>query len=458
MTVLLPSPTPRRDLLRGLIGGGAVSVALPFLDCFLDGSGRAVAATGRPLPVRFGTWYWGMGLTPGHSVTHKSETGPGLEFLSECAALTPYRDRINFYGNFNLPLDGRANFTHYSGWAASRTGIAPSFTGDIPAPTLDLLVADFIAPNTRFKTIDMNAAGKARENFSARSTNSRGGAEISPVQLYARLFGDGFTDPNAATFAPDPRVMARQSVLSAVREQSKKLESTVGGEDRVRLDEYFTSIRQVETQLALQLEKPPPNAACRVPPPLEGPADGYQNVGGLDVETVHRTHRIMAEIAAMAVACDQTRIVNMGYSDSLSSLRKPGQTYHHHLLTHEETIDKDLGYQPLSYYFGVRSMEAFAAFISTFAAIREGDGTLLDHMLIFAGSETNYARLHSIDGLPMFTVGSAGGKLKTGYYVHGSGDPVTRVGLTAMQAMGLPLDSWGERALRTSKTISEVLV
>ena len=55
----------RRSLLRGLVAGSAVSVGVPFLDAFLDGKGRALAASGAPLPVRFGTWFWGLGLTPG---------------------------------------------------------------------------------------------------------------------------------------------------------------------------------------------------------------------------------------------------------------------------------------------------------------------------------------------------------------------------------------------------------
>ena len=54
---------PRREVLKGILGGGAVTVALPLLDCFLDGHGTALAS-GAPIPVRFGTWFWGLGVTP----------------------------------------------------------------------------------------------------------------------------------------------------------------------------------------------------------------------------------------------------------------------------------------------------------------------------------------------------------------------------------------------------------
>src|SRR5688572_10970272 len=103
MSILIKRGPPRRDVLRGLIGGAAVSVALPFLDVFLDDTGRALAATAAPIPVRFGTWFWSMGHTPGHAI------GPNFELLEECRALTPHKQHLNYFGYFNSPLDGRPN-------------------------------------------------------------------------------------------------------------------------------------------------------------------------------------------------------------------------------------------------------------------------------------------------------------------------------------------------------------
>jgi len=454
---LLPRNPNRRSLLRGTVGGAAVAVALPFLDCFLNTNGSALAATGAPLPVRFGTWYWGLGHTPGHAIKPKTQTSEGIGFLQECKALAPLEKHINFYGGFNMPLDGRSNYTHFTGWVASRTGSAPSSNNDIPAPTLDLLIADAISKNTRFQTLDMTSVGIPRENYSARSTNSRAAAEASPSQLYARVFGAEFSDPNKADFKPDPRVMVRKSVLSAVSEQRVALNKTLGSSDKARLDEYFTSIRQLENQLDLQLQKPAPNQACSIPAPPSVDGKEQNMPQGLEVDTVVANHRMMSQILAMAVACNQTNVFNMVFSDNFSHMRRPGQTYTHHLLTHEETPDKVLGYQPVAFSFNCKTMDALATFIQTFANIREGDGTLLDNSLIFAATETNYARVHSIDGVPIFTAGRAGGRLKTGLHVVGNGDPITRVGLTAMQVMGLPLDKWGTKSLQTSKTITEVM-
>ncbi|MCB2109326.1 MAG: DUF1552 domain-containing protein, partial [Rhodobacteraceae bacterium] len=404
-------------------------------------------------------WYWGMGHTPGHAITEKRETAQGIGFLEETEALKPYEDYLNFFSGFTLPLDGRSNYTHFTGWVGSRTGTAPSHNTEIPAPTLDILVADAIAGGTRFQTLSVTSSGMTRANYSARSTASRGSAEISPISLYTRLFGPEFVDPNAAEFKPDPRVMLQKSVLSGVMEQSKDYIRTLGAADKARMDEFFTSVRRVENQLALQLEQPPPNKACMVPPNPGGSEEAQEQnrMIARDMDQVTETHGVMSELLAMAVACNQTKVFNMVFTDDFANVRRKGETYTHHLLTHEEAIDQKLGYQPLTFWFNQKCSEGFAAYLKTLASIREGDGTLLDNCLIFASSETNYARVHTIDSLPIWLAGKAGGRVKTGMHVVGGGDPVTRVGLTAMKSMGAPIDGWGTKSLKTSKPIDEIM-
>ena len=456
MSVFLPKPAPRRALLRGLLGGGAVTVALPFLDCFLNGHGTALAA-GQALPVRFGTWFWGLGHTPGFGVVDKKGSGPGIEFLTECQALIPHKDKINYFGYFNTPLDGRSNYTHFSGWVGSRTGTAPATGDEVPAPTFDLLIADVIGTRSRFKTIDIAATGNPRDSYSARNTNSRSAAEVSPVSLYARVFGPEFVDPNKGEFTPDPRIMLRQSVLSSVTEERQMLAKTVGASDKAQLDEYFTSIRELEGQLALQLQKPEPNLACKMPAkPGETLIDGQST--GVLIDTVNANHKTFAQLLAMAIACNQTATFNMVFSASLSQLRKAGASANHHSLSHEEQRDPKVGCQPETSWFNGRSMDALGLFIDTFAGIREGAGTLLDNTLIFAGSETSFARVHSVDNIPVMTVGTGGGRIKTGMHIVGNGDPITRIGLTMMKVMGVQVDKWGTKSLQTGKAVSEIMV
>ena len=456
MSILLPRKPARRQILRGLLGGGVVSVALPLLDCFLNDNGTALAAKGSPLPLRFGSWYWGMGHTPGHAIAPKAQSGPGIDFLEETKALKPYEDQLNFFSGFGMPLDGRSNYTHFTGWVGNRTGTVPQKEGEIVNPTLDLLVADEIGNRTRFKTIDVSSAGIARENYSARNTESRAEAIVSPVELYTRIFGPDFVDPNADEFKPDPNVMVEKSVLSAFMEDHQRFIGTLGAADRDRMDEYFTSIRQIENRLALQLQKPEPNEACLVPTkPSDPPEEKLARVR--EMPNVIETHAVMAELLAMAVACNQTHVFNLVFTDNFANVRRVGESYTHHLLTHMELIDSDLGYQPLAFWFNQRCSEAFATYLEKLSSIREGDGTLLDNCLIFAASETNYAKLHTIDSIPIFMAGKAGGRMKTGMHIVGGGDPITRVGYTAMQIMGVPLRRWGTKSLQTSRAITEVM-
>ena len=457
MSILLPRLTTRRRVLRSVLDGAAITLALPFLDCALNGNGTALAASGKPLPLRFGTWYWGMGHTPGHAIAERAQTGPGVGFLEETAALKPYAEQLNFFSGFGMPLDGRSNYTHFTGWVGNRTGSVPQKEGEIANPTLDLLIADTIGVGTRFKTLDASSAGIARENYSARSTESRAQAEISPVALYMRLFGPDFVDPNAGAFQPDPAVMLEKSVLSAFMQQNRDFSRSLGAEDRRRLDEYFTSIRQLENRLALQLEKPEPNEICVRPArPAEPAPDKLAQAR--EIPNVIETHAVMARLLAMAVACNQTRVFNMVFTDNFANVRKQGETYTHHLLTHTEMIDPSRGYQPMAFWFNQRCSEAFATFLATLAGIREGPGSLLDNCLIFAASETNYAKLHTIDSIPVWLAGKAAGRMKTGLHVVGGGDPITRVGFTAMKIMGVPLRNWGTKSLQTSKPITEVMV
>lgn len=447
MSILLKKPFNRRQVLRGTLGSAAVAVGLPFLDCFLDEHGAALAS-GAPLPVRFGTWFWSMGHTPGHAVAERTDS---LEFLEECKALTPFKSHINYFGHFNSPLDGRSNLVHHTGWVTARTATAPALPGDIPAPTLDVLVSDAIGGNTRFRSIDLSCTGNPRDSFTARNTHDRNAGEVSPVALYARLFGSGFADPNSADFKPDPDLMLQQSVLTGISEERRRFETRLGSADKARLDEYFTSIRQLENQLVLQQQKPEANGSCVMP---KAPADGPI---GLEIPVVQANHEAMTQLLAMAVACNQTRVFNMAFNNALSSLRRPGTAYTHHTLTHEEAVDEKLGYQPEAFWFNCRVMEGLARFVEIFASTREGAGTLLDNTLIFAHAETSYAKLHAVDNIPVMMIGRAGGRVKTGLHVNGQGDPISRIGLTAMQIMGLPIQSWGTGSLQTSKTITQIL-
>jgi hypothetical protein len=438
----------RRSILRGMLGGSAVGVALPFLDCFLNINGTALAS-GAPLPVRFGTWFWGCGLTPGRWIPTKA--GAGYDMPPELKPLEAYRDRLTICSGFKANTDGKGAVPHYTGNISILTGSAPKGQGMVDAPTFDTIVADTIGARTRFRSIEAAATGNPRDSYSMRSSASINAAEPSPVSLYTRIFGPDFKDPNAADFKPDTRVMVRKSALSVIKEQRDALLAEVGAADRSRLDEYFTSIRQLEQQLDIQLQKPAPLEACTVP---TAPATTKL---GAEIDDVIANHKLMAGLLAHALACDQTRVVNVVFGDAASTLRKAGSTVTHHQLTHEEPIDEKTGCQPQATFFVERIVEGLQTMLAALDGIKEGDGTLLDHSLVLALSECSYAKIHSLESIPMLIAGRAGGKLKPGQHIDGSGDPVTRVGLTVQQVLGVPVSNWGAGSMQTSKSVSEIV-
>ena len=440
----------RRTALRGMLNGAAITVGVPLLDIMLNTNGEAFAATGAPVPVRFGTWFWGLGVNP--SRWFPSKAGPNYDLKPELEPIRAFQSKINVLGNFTVPLDGAPNLPHTSGGPAIRTGRALTADRGLPGESFDVTIGDQIGTRTRFRSLETSASGDPRNSLSGRGGGNLNPSEVSAAALYQRIFGTGFKDPNSATFTPDPLVMARRSVLSSVTEQREALGRMVGAGDKAKLDQYYTSVRALENQLDVELTKPEPLQSCLVP---KAARDLPVNA---EIENVIISHKLMTDLLVMALACDQTRVFNMMFNNGASSLTRIGSTTTHHQLTHEEVLDNRLGYQPNATYFLTKIMEAWVYFVGALDAVKEGPRTLLDNTLVLAHSETEFAKFHTIDNIPMMTAGSAGGRMKTGIYVDGIGTPVSRVGLTLQQVMGVALDKWGTKSLETNKPLSEILV
>lgn len=443
----------RRNMLGGMMRGSAVVVGLPLLDLFLDGNGEALAA-GAPIPTRFGTWFWGCGVNTAR--WFPSKLGMDYDIKEELRPITPFKDKVSVFSNFNCVLDGKPNLVHWSGAMATLSGTCPEkggvAGGTAEAPTIDCLVSDHIGKGTRFRSLEVACTGQSSVSYSMRAGSTVNPSEVDPVKLYRRLFGAEFQDPNKADFTPDPKIMLRQSVLSSVKEDRDELMRSLGSADRQRVDQYFTSVRQMEQQLGQLLEKPAPADACVVP----------EEPGAVELgptwDVAMNTHDLLGQLLVMALACNQTRVFNMALSIAGSNLRKAGDPVSFHELTHEEPVDEKLGYQPKATFFMEKSMETFANMLKIMDSVPEGDGTLLDHSLVLATSESNFAKIHSVENLPIMVAGRAGGKWKSGQHISGNGDPSSRVGLTIQQVIGMPITSWGEGAMQTSKPVSEVMI
>jgi len=437
----------RRRVMRGMMHGSAVTVALPFLNCFLDGNGVALA-DGTPRRVRFAHWFFGNGFTAGRK-WWLDKPGPiGDQVLpEELAPLESIKDKINIISHLNVLPDGRPNRPHQTGWQRFWQGPVPSGPS-VAAPSVDAMISEAVGQNTRFRSLGASCTGNAASSVSFLEGGVAQPNEFSPAALYARIFGPDFTDPNAGTFTPDPKVMAKRSVLSAIKDERTALELDLGAEDKKRLDQYFTSLRQLEQQVEMQLTKPEPLVACVKP---TGP-DEMKTSDQLDVSIA--THKVMGQLLAHALLCDQTRSVRLMFSDSTPNLRVAGDSTTYHTYTHQEPMD---GPQEKCRFFARECTIQMAEFIKMLDSFQEGDSTLLDQTLVVITSDNGMAFTHSLNNIPFLTAGRAGGAVKTGQYLNMAGDPATRVGLTAMQLFKVPVNKFGTDSMATSKTISEIL-
>lgn len=439
----------RRFLLRGAVQGSAAAVALPFLDCFLDSKGQALAATGKKIPTRFGTFFWGCGLTKALYLPKSS--GANYEDTPQLASLKPYKSKINLLSGFRAYIDDKPNIQHWTGNAAITTGTAPANDTQFEGQTIDQTIADVISRGARFRSIEVSCCGNKRESYSSLGGSNTNPPEVSPLGLYTRLFGPGFQDPSKGDWTPSPEVMLQRSVLSVVADDRNALWKTVGAEDRARLDQYFTSVRELEKTLDVELQRPDIVAQVAIP---SAPDEMPMNKS---VPNLRKVTPILAKLLALGLATDQTRVFNMAFSEPASTIYVPGDSRPFHQSTHEEPVDETIGYQPITSKFSTYSMEGLAELVAALDGIKEGDGTLLDHSLVLAYTDTSNAKLHAVDGIPMLLAGSASGRLKTGMHYAGASATVARVGLTVQQAMGLSVDRWGTESNATNKPITEIL-
>jgi hypothetical protein len=259
-------------------------------------------------------------------------------------------------------------------------------------------------------------------------------------------------DPNAATFAPDPETMVLRSVLSGVSDQRASLNKVIGAADRQKLDYYFTALRSMEQKLDIELQKPPPLPSCTKADEVKD--DGHPLFLATDAMA---RHELFNAISAHALACDQTRVINANASFCQSSLRREGDPTGHHSYTHEEPVDPKLGYQVKCSWFQQTYFQELYKFAAMLDGVKEGDQSLLDHMILFAYTDHGAPRLHSVRNYPFITIGSGNGRIKTGMHFPTPGDASTRVTLTMQQAMGVQTSSWGTGSNHVSSPISGVL-
>ena len=431
----------RRTMLRGMLGGAAVSIALPPLEIFFNGSGTAYAVGGG-FPIRFGLFFWGNGVLP-QKWTPTGEVGVNAgdawQLSEQLQPLADVKQHISVISGMSVKTGVQNNIPHESGAAGILSGSMWNGTdmGGTPmGPTVDQIIAAELGALTRFKSIEFGA--EPGEGYSWNGLNSRNPPESSPAALFERVFGGGFSLPSENA-GPDPRLKLRRSVLDAVIEDAKALQQRLGQTDRERLDQHLSSLRELEQRIRFIEENPPNLEACNYP---TEPLADYPNIEGRP--QMAAKHRAMTDIMVMALACDQTRVFSNFFSRPVNNILflEPGQTnanLGHHQLTHDEPGD-----QPTVNEIVKVIMGEFAYMVERLSQIPEGEATLLDNSAVLATTDCSLGRTHSLDNYPLVIAGKAGGKLKSNiHYRDAGGDNASKVILSLVRAVGVTAGSFG---------------
>ena len=432
----------RRHVLRGL----GTAMALPVLEAMAPSSARAAAAV-KKSPVRMAFFYVPNGV---HMPDWKpSSPGALAEVPATLKALEAHRDSMLVLTGLTADKarpNGDGAGDHARSAAAFLTGCQARKTAgaDIKAGvSVDQYAAQQIGRNTRFPSLEIGCergaqAGNCDSGYScAYSSNIawRGEAtpvpkEVDPRQVFDRLFGSGNTKESAETRARRDRYNA--SILDFVQEDAKALQTKLGVKDQQKLDEYFTSVREIEQRVALAGNPENGTSTARSARPLDMPQDYGEHI------------RLMFDMLFLAWQGDLTRVstfmlANEGSNRGYKQIGVPDG--HHDLSHHGGDATKHEKLKQINRYH----IEQLGYFLNKLQSTREGDKTMLDNVMLVYGSGISDGNAHNHDDLPILLMGKGGGTIKGGrHLVYPRNTPLNNLWLSMLDRMSVPCYSLGD--------------
>ncbi len=436
-------PLSRRVFLRG----AGVVMALPWLESLAETNAAAATASaakapGSP-PQRMVVQFMGTGINP----DHWSAKGEGATMeLGKCLqSLEPYKTKLNVInGLFNRPSVG--------------VGIHPGMTGNILSGmpltrgavlhggiSMDQMLATRIGQDTVQPSLilacEQPLTGYHESNFSmAYSSHISWQTADSPVpcEVYPSLAFDSLFENSGSR--------RLESILDRVSEEAGGLRRRVSKDDGARLDEYLTSVREVEQRaqrMRGDLGKAVGSAKDKGKPlgAMKRPENGLP-------EDIREHMRLMCDVVALAIQSDKTRVATMLMCRDLSGLFYPflGVRDSHHPASHHDTSDD---YLRITQYY----ISQLAYLAGKLQAMPEGSGTVLDNTCLLWLSNMFSGSNHDNTTLPVLTVGGLGGTLATGRVLNyrDKGDEnrkICSLYLSLMDKMGVTLEHFGDANTR----------
>src|SRR5213592_2407063 len=428
MNFLTAKSLSRRTVLRGL----GATMALPFLEAMLP----VARAAARPAH-RFQTFY----VPNGMAMEYWLPKGEGTAF-----ELSPILEPLAPYRNQMLVLSGIKtswNYIHAGASGSFLTGTARGGRNEIEIiadVSIDQLLARHFASETQVASLELSMdapanAGACTGNLSCvythtlswRSATQPLPMEYNPRAVFERLFGDtGRTDWTTR----EARMRQHKSILDSVTEKLADLKRELGPQDQIKVNEYTDAIRDVERRIQRAEEQRDVDL-----PALEQPQG---------VPPVFEDHlALMLDLQLLAFQSDLTRVISfmIGKEQSARPYPQIGVPEAHHPLSHHDNVPELIAHMSKINRYHV---ELFSKYLAKLRATGDGDGSLLDHMMILYGAGISNSQRHAGDNLPILLIGGGAGTLKGGrHLVYKEKPSMADLLVTLMDKLDVPVEKVG---------------
>jgi len=381
-------------------------------------------------------------------------SGPLAELPRILKPLEPFRDEMLMLGNLThnwarVLLDGpgdhgRCSANYLTGSHVVKSDKSIHVDGPM---SMDQLIASRIGNETRLPSLeigmeDPRQSGNCDSGYSCAYTNNLSWKSetqpmppiLDPRMLFDRLFGSN------AELTPTEREQRRRirtSILDYVKESTNTLSKGLGSSDRRKLDEYLTAIRSIEQQMERAAKDETP-VEPGMPKPPGTPADFAEHF------------KLLTDMVTIAFQADLTRVVTFLITREGTSrpYREIGIADGHHPLTHHGGRREQLAkVTQINEYHTTN----FAAWLDKLSGLKEGNGRLLDNLMLVYGAGLSDPNRHLHDDLPTLIVGRGGGSLRPGRrIVYRRETPFSNLHLSLMDRMGVRVESFGDSSGRLS--------
>ncbi len=440
--IITKDSLPRRTFLRGV----GASLALPLLDSMVPAFAAVRSSAAKPVPRLF------TGYVPNGVIMDQwtpAAEGALTDLPATLQPLTPFKDKLLIVSGLAdapaFPLPGEGTGDHVRAAATFLTGVHPKKTDgpDIRGGTsMDQIAAGVLGRETVLASLELaidpnELIGACEAGWSCAYANTLSWRnptnplpmENQPRAVFERLFGDTDDTTPEARLA---RIQEDRSILDSLVHEVADFQRVLGPDDRTKVTQYLDAIRDIERRIQLAEAQ-----SHRELPELARPSGGIP-------DTFEEHARMMIDLQVLAFQADLTRVITFMMSREVSPRTYPelGIPDPHHGLSHHQNRPEQMAKLAK---LNQHHISQIGYFMDKLAATPDGDGTLLDQVLIQYGCGISDGNQHLHVNLPVLVAGGAAGRVEGGRHMRVAEEtPLTNLQLAVLEKLGVPTEKLGD--------------